>query len=428
MHFFRLNIALLFTIAIVVIPELSNAQDNNHESKKNDTIRTHVTYNQTDSSEFVKDSIVVKHEDIGALDIGSNRGIFILSADRLLQLRIIGSVRARFSYGDQLMPNMQSLNPYEVPTGIDSRSPNYYAGIKQTRLGFEVTRHTETKGDIFIRIEADFNNASSNFRVRHAYGQIGWLLVGQTWSLMNNVSYEPAMVSKNGSPGANRMRNPQFRYSSQINKGMRWDVAIEYSAPNVNTPDSIQGVYLQVIPDITGRYTYSKDKFSLRVAGVLTTISGRVDSDDLNYSLGFGGSFSAWLKVREKNRFYLSVTSGKAISRFMDLFRGKNEDMAYDFDSKTFEALVSTGGYIAYSRSLPKGFSASISTGLAAITNRDFQDDDAYSYSYNALINVFWEPIDGARVGAEYAYGQRIDKGGKRGAANRVSILLYYDF
>ena len=110
------------------------------------------------------------------------------------------------------------------------------------------------------------------------------------------------------------------------------------------------------------------------------------------------------------------------------MFSGNNEDMTYNPNTNRFKELVSNSGFLAYDYTLPKDFSASIAFGMAAITNHDFQSDDAYSYSYNALLNLFWEPIKGSRLGMEYANGQRFDNGGSRGIANRLSILMYYDF
>jgi hypothetical protein len=102
--------------------------------------------------------------------------------------------------------------------------------------------------------------------------------------------------------------------------------------------------------------------------------------------------------------------------------------MVYNPNTNRLEALVSTSGFLAYSHTLPKDFSTSLSFGVAAITNHSFQASDAYSHSYNALLNLFWEPIVGARLGIEFANGQRFDYGGSRGRANRVSMLMYYDF
>lgn len=390
-----------------------------------DTTKSKVSYNNQ-STIFHKDTVKDQHTEVSPLDIASNRGIFILSADHMLQLRILGSVRANFNYTDQDLLDERTFNPFEISTGLDTRSPNFFIGLNQSRLGFEVTRRTKTRGDIFIRIESDFQGFDGSFRIRHAYGQIGGILVGQTWSLFNNVSYLPATVSK--TVGRIGLRTPQLRYSRTINKNMTWNAAIEFSSPVINIPDSINGTLLQVIPDLTGKYSYRSDRISFRISAVISTISGRVDSSAIEYSFGFGGSFSGSMKLKKNGRIYLSVTSGKAISHFMDLFHDKGEDIAFNPQKENFRALTSTSGYLGYSRKLPKNFSANISFGMAAISNKDFQPGDTYSYSYNALLNAFWAPVQGARVGLEYANGQRFDKDGSRGIANRVSLLIYYDF
>ena len=396
--------------------------------QKTDTARARVTYNKTDSTSFQKDTAQSQRNDNSALEIGSSRGIFILSADRMLQLRIIGSVRANFNYSDQELDNHLTFNPYEVPTDVQSKSINFYAGLKETRLGFEVTRRTKKRGDIFIRIEGDFDSDETAFRIRHAYGQFGGLLVGQTWSLFNNVVFLPATVSNSGPAGVVKLRTPQIRYSRNINTKMSWSAAIEYSSPSLSSPDSLGGELLQVIPDFTGRFSYITDLISYRFAIVLSTISGRIDSSSLSYNFGFGASFAGKMKLKKNGELFLSVTAGSAMSHFLAVFNGQGEDMTFNPSTQKFVALNTIAGYIAYNHDLPKNLSASLSFGVAVISNKDFQLDNTYNKSYNALLNLFWKPIDGARIGVELANGQRVDKNGFRGMANRVSILIYYDF
>jgi hypothetical protein len=368
-----------------------------------------------------------QYQDVYPLDIASDRGLFILSPDRMMQMRILGSVRVLMNYGDQEMPEKLTFNPYEIPIRVGPQTPNFYADLRLTRLGFEVTRRTRKMGDLFIRIETDFAG-SNGFRIRHAYGQLGSLLIGQTWTLFSNGNYVTATVSRDGAAGSSVFFTPQVRYSHMINNKLSWQASIEYSTPNVEVPDSIDARLVQVIPDIIGRLNYKKDKFSFRVAALVTTISGTDTSDVVSYSFGGGASFAGMYEFSKINSLHFSFTSTYAASRFMDLFSGKNEDIAYNSQEQTFEGLFATGGLIAWSHVWPKNFSSSLSAGLAAITNRDFQLDNAYSYSYNALVNVFWQPVEGARLGLEYASGERWNKNGERGRATRFSILMYYDF
>jgi len=419
-HIFILLIVLLFIFPISVVYGQNEAIQ--------DTTRTKVSYHKSDTTSFQRDTIIDQNEDASPLDISGSRGIFILSSDKMLQLRILGSIRTSINYSDQDMSDKQTFNPYEIPTDVDIRTPNFFAGLQQTRLGIEVTRRTETRGDIFIRFEGDFKNSSTAFRIRHAYGQIGGFLVGQTWSLMNNVSYQPALVSLDGPAIGSGLRTPQLRYSRHINKKIAWAAALEYSSVDLSLPDSIDATVLQVIPNVTARFSHTTTKLSYRVSAVLSTISGRVESKDISYAFGIAASFAGRYKINPKSELFLALFIGRATSHFVDMFNGKNQDMAYNRNSKKVEALDAYGGYIAFEQMLPKNFSASVAFGMAAITNKNFQPDDAYSYSYNALFNVFWQPVEGARVGVEFANGQRFDYGPPRGIANRMSMLIYYDF
>ena len=419
----RYSLFVALSFFMVLFSASINAQNNN----SSDSTKSQVSYNQQGSTKLERDSSQVHHNVEEATDIASDRGIFILSADRKLQLRILGSVRANFNYTDQDMLDHQTFNPFEVPTNFDNLTPNFFAGLEQTRLGFEVTRHTKNQQDIFIRIEGDFNNSSSSFRIRHAYGQYRNLLVGQTWSLFSNVNYLSAFVSNKGPVGRIGSRTPQIRYSWSFQTNMILSGAIEYAFENSNIPDSL-GTALQVIPDFTGRYVFAKDKYTLRVAGIIRTLSGRTDSSDISYSIGFGGSFAAKSKLKKNGEIYFSVTYGIAISNYIDTWTGQNQDLAFNEATQTFEGLVSLSGYIAYSHELPKNFSASLGIGVGKINNRDYQPNISFNKSYNALLSLFWVPLEGARLGLEYANGQRLDKDGNRGIANRVSLILYYDF
>jgi hypothetical protein len=377
---------------------------------------------------FQKDTIKETPNDFSPLDIGSNRGIFILSANKLLQLRILGSVRANFHYSDEDLESKQTFNPFEIPTAISFDAPIYYAGFSQTRLGFEVTRRTKSRGDIFVRLEGDFNSSSGGFRVRHAYGEIGRFLVGMTWSLANNVGYQPLIVSLDGPVGGIGIRTPQIRYSHRLNPKVGYSLALEYSEPQIKIPDSIDATAIQVIPDLTGRLTYNTDRLSLRFSGAFTTVSGRVIDDNIEYAPGFLASLAGIVSSLKGGDLYFSFTAGRATSHFLDTFNGKYQDLIFNPNEIAFIPMDYWAGYVAYSHALPKNFSASVSLGLSDINNEEFQLESAFSNSYNTLVNLFWDPVEGARLGLEFAHGKRLDKSDESGYANRFSLLMYYDF
>jgi hypothetical protein len=77
---------------------------------------------------------------------------------------------------------------------------------------------------------------------------------------------------------------------------------------------------------------------------------------------------------------------------------------------------------------MEKNLVTNISAGYVDLSNEAFQADNSYRNSMSILLDSFWNIVDGARIGGEYAYRQRWDKNGTTGGASRISNLFYYDF
>jgi hypothetical protein len=393
---------------------------------KIDSTKNHVKLN-TSANKFNTDTVQQTNE-VSALDIATNRGLFISSNDGKMQMRILGSVRVLLNYSSAQFVNQDAFNPYEIPMDTTSSSPNFYMNLGQSRLGFEVTRKNKQVGDIFVRIEADFNGINGNFRIRHAYGQINHLLVGQTWSIISNVGYQPATVNRASMPGAVNIRTPQIRYNNTVNDKIMWVAGIEYSTADLEIPDGVEGSVLQVIPDFSGRFTYKTKKFKGTVAAVLTTLSGRKDSDKISYSVGFGGLIMGIYDFNKNDKLYFTFGSGRGISHFFRDLTGKGQDAVIDQSKDKVKSLISTGGFVSYARSFKHNFSGSLSAGALSITNLKFQKETAFSYLSELMLDVFWTPLDGARVGAEIAHGKRVNNNAYKNRGLQFSMLIYYDF
>ena len=129
-----------------------------------------------------------------------------------MQLRILGSIRFLAVYDNIYLISKNSLITSEIPTGDENeRFPNYFSGLSQTRLGFEVTRKTDP-GNLFVRLETDFAGIN-DFRIRHAYGQFQGWLIGLTWSLFTQIRVLPTTVDFSGPTSAVLSRTPQIRYT-----------------------------------------------------------------------------------------------------------------------------------------------------------------------------------------------------------------------
>ena len=211
-----------------------------------------------------------------ALDIAQDRGLFIVTPDRQMQLRILGSVRYLVVYDDRDLISKNSLITSQIKVDDPSQEiPNYYNGLDQSRLGFEVTRRTGT-GNVFVRLETDFVGING-FRIRHAYGQYGRFLFGQTWSLFSNITSLPATVGFGGPTGSISVRTPQIRFTTRniLFHASIVTLGLEYFKPDIFVPDTITGKSFQAFPDISARIEKRVKWGSFQLSVILPILSGR---------------------------------------------------------------------------------------------------------------------------------------------------------
>jgi len=155
--------------------------------------------------------------------------------------------------GDNSDVDYSTFAPYIPLKGTaDYRRKNRdYLTARTSRLGVEAGTPTKY-GVLGVKIEGDFNNeprtgnsaqngtsgnvftqqatSSYNFRIRQAYGQVGGLLAGMTWSTFMDVDNYPETVDFNGPIGNTFIRQPQIRYTYGTPDYGNFTVALENSS------------------------------------------------------------------------------------------------------------------------------------------------------------------------------------------------------
>ncbi|MGB5242327.1 MAG: DcaP family trimeric outer membrane transporter [Lutimonas sp.] len=392
-----------------------------------DTTTTKTTSNRS-AKQFERDTL--ETQKVSPLDIADDRGIYILTKDGNMQLRILGSVRFALNDDFVILPVKKTFNTYFIPTGDNNiKVSNFNSSLGQTRLGFEVSRKLKTK-NVFIRLETDFNGEDGAFRIRHAYGTIGKFLVGQTWSLFSNVSSLPAMVDGNGPTGSVTLRTPQVRFSGTNRKGTNWAVAMEYARPDLNTTDlDTTGLsVVQVIPDVTARIERQGIFGAVQLSTVITTLSIIDSNNDVTNTFGLGGQLSGTIDFTKQHQLLYQLTYGRSIAHFITTFSGTGRDFIYNPETGKFDGLNSFGGFVSYGFDWTKNLKTNLSAGYAELSNKEYQLGDTYKNSMSMSFDTFWSIVDGLKLGVEYVYGQRWNKDGSTGKASRISTLFYYDF
>ena len=409
---------LLVGLFLLLIPSRSHGQ-------QSDSTRTFMGSNidldsmMTDSSKIVEDA---------ALDIGQNRGLFIVTPGGEMQLRILGSVRYLVVYDDTNMELKNSFSTFDIPVNVSNhRLPNYYNGLHQSRLGFEITRRTD-KGNVFMRLETDFAGPYG-FRIRHAYGQYSNFLFGQTWSLFSQVSFLPATVGFGGPTGSISVRSPQIRYTAKnLIPASTVSLGLEYFKPDYTLPDSVFAESFQLIPDITGRIQTKVRWGSLQLSGIVPILTARTEEGTFVARPGWGVSFATVIESWAGGKWYLQAGGGQAINRYYHDLSGKGLDLLFDTETNTTHLPFTFGGYATYEHHWSESLYSNFTYSVLLLQREPFTPEDTYDMGDNFRFNTFWSIVEGARVGAELIYASRKNKDKARGTAARLNLLFYYDF
>ena len=410
---------LHFLVIIFLIQNVSFAQIEPDTSRKTIGMNTAVDSTMRfDTTNQVKSA---------PLDIGLTRGLFIITPDQKMQMRILGSVRYLVDFDNIDLQNKNSYNTYEIPTGDQNvRLPNYYNGLSQTRLGFEVTRRTET-GDVFVRLETDFAGAD-RFRIRHAYGQYGRFLIGQSWSLFSQISALPATVNFGGPPGSVSLRTPQIRYFTPwkvLNSNL--ELALEYVIPDLELPDSLQLTSFQFLPTVSAEIDKNFDWGYMQISGIIPFLSARNIHDSLLIKAGWGLSASAIVNTWDKGKWYFQAVGGKAITPFINNLNGTGLTIITNPDNGAYLPF-SFGGYITYEHTVSEFIYSNLTYGMVQVEQKSFNAENTFHLGYAFMFNTFWNLVEGAKVGGEVIWGKRVDKNKISGDALRINFIFYYDF
>jgi len=119
----------------------------------------------------------------------------------------------------QINPNwsdtmrVTKLPSFEDQFGHDN---NTFAGVRQSRLGVRSSTPTAL-GDLKTTFEFELfgtgvDEGQTTFRLRHAYGELGQVGAGQTWSPFMDIDVFPNSLEYWGPNGMVFFRNVQFRW------------------------------------------------------------------------------------------------------------------------------------------------------------------------------------------------------------------------
>lgn len=327
------------------------------------------------------------------------------------EVKLYGFVRA--DAGVKLNGTSNTWNNIaEAVDGNDDVKLN--TSMATTRLGFDFK--TPTKGGHLVggKLEGDFRGGSNSengnaFRLRHAYVTYNDLLIGQTWSVFNDLDVLPNILDDNLIAGQGADRTPQIRYETKVAPQTKVAVALERNKNYDRVPNLTARVQQKMAGDkvhISARSFVGEARDSNVSNDKKLTWGVAVGAAyNVNDSLTLMGDYNH-IKgnqqyLEQTNTPYTVNTNGKlTLSEFDAVSLGAN----YKFTQK----LSGTTG-VGYIKAKNNGVG----------TNREIKQ---------GFTNVVYSPVEPLSFGVEYLYGEATTFTDTKAKDQRVGLSATYNF
>lgn len=375
--------------------------------------------------------------------LGTSR---VRAQDTTPHVEVYGFVQADYIQDFDRVDNAwkDTLRPSKIPTteGLFGDDGQASISAKQSRLGVLMNFPTANK-PVYTKFEFDMfgvgvDEGQTTIRLRHAYGQWGPWLGGQTNTLFMDASIFPNVIDYWGPPGMAFTRPPQIRWTP-ISGNNSFAVAVERPGNDVDPGqirqfdpelgDNIQGT--QKVPDLTAQFRSEHDWGHFQIAGIARKVSFETldtpNNEPKDHDFGWGIDATGSLKLFEKDKILAGVVYGEGIATYMN---DGGMDLAPQTSGTTAEpkAVPLFGVSAYYDHWWSDRFSTSVGYSETTVENTNLQTDDAYYRGQYASANFLYYPTNNVFIGAEYLWGRRTDNNGDDGDDKRVQISFHYSF
>lgn len=350
---------------------------------------------------------------------------FAQDTEEETQFTIYGFGRTSFVWDDQNLGRTDLFVPANINVNA-TKNPNFFIGAKQTRIGFDV-KHTLAGEVLSIKLEGDFHNDASDangiFRMRHAYANYKYVIVGMTWSNFFDEEVNPVTVDFEGPNSSTLSRTPQIRFSTYKSKNI-FSLSLENPTENLTVGGPIT-VLPERFPDVIAAYRVNGDFGFVKAAALLREL--RYESDKARSLPGYGVTVMAAIHAGEKDKLKFQGVMGTGVSKYIQGASSLGYDAIYN-GTNELEALQIFGTNVSYQHFWKDHMHSSLTSGWLSVEDNDNLGNNNYKFGYYGSINLFWDVVKNLTFGGEMLVGERVNIDENKGSAVRLQMNATYKF
>lgn len=296
---------------------------------------------------------------------------------------------------------------------------------RETRLNFDFHKPTSL-GSMRAFVEGDFYGSGNAFRLRHAYGQLGGLLIGQTWTTFADLPADPSTLDFEGSDASVKRRTTQVRYVGALAPGWTWALALEQPDSSIQNTPGFSGADRGELPDLPGYIRYQWPRGSVQLAGVLRELrfagpsAGR-DESTAAYGLGFSFVNHVFGNDVVSGQFVY----GDGVATYVQGLSGQGLD-AYFTPGGSLEPVTVGSGLLAYTHHWNDHWRSVLSYSLIDVENEPGLSGGSIDELQDFHANLIWSPFKAWDLGVEIMWGERTNQNGAEGDATRLQFSAKY--
>ena len=337
------------------------------------------------------------------------------------------------------------------PAGIYGSDGQASVSVKQSRFGVKGTMPTsEGHSPIDFKFEFDLfgvgaDAGQTTFRLRHAYGEWGSLLAGQTNSIFMDIDVFPNVIDYWGPNGMVFWRNVQMRWTPYRTESSSFAIGIEEPSNDVDTGqirefdpelgDQIQSN--EEVPNLVAHWRTKGDWGHVQVAGILRSLGydtkGTPKNEPKGDELGWGVNLSGTVNTWGKDKILWQYVYGHGIASYMndggmDLAPKGRLPTATDPGNASAEAIPLTGIVAYYDHYWNEEFSTSFGYSTTFVDNSNLQTPDTYKSGQYASVNLLYYPVTNVMIGGEVIWGDLEFKDGSTQDDTRFQFSIKYNW
>lgn len=353
------------------------------------------------SAQTVEEQLAELRARVNDLEPDETKGFRLTPSTRM---KIYGYIKADFISDLDFDLGTTIFDIVNVVPGTPEES-HFRAQAIQSRIGFWT--YTDTGlGELQTRLEGDFFGGGASggtFRLRHAYGQLGGLLIGKTWSNFMPIESYPDSLDFQGPAGIPFVRPEQVRYTYDFGNGFGGSVSLERDAASSGASDN---------PAITAAGTYTFGDSFVKLAGLYRTVDGGGQELD-GWGVNLSGNTSLW----QGGTLQASLTTGEGIGSYM-VFGGA--------DAIGNQTVETSGVTLGLKQDINDKFSAGLVFGYRDIDQGAVVTDTKNIKTVHA--SIYYKPVEKMQLGLEYIYAEKEQFDGQSVDASRIQASAQFNF